>query len=130
MSLIQGSGWRWGWNGERGLIGGEDWAMELSPEEWWDWCRRCDQIWSTWQTLQAHLMPGENLTLEQHSPLLTLILTGSSEQMTLYVQLHTGRVAEGQWQGAAVYSLLASVLQGAQGAFAESPSAALGEGPE
>jgi len=136
--LCQGVGWRFGWNGEQGLIGGDDWALELTAEEWQDWCCTCRNLWDTWQAMQAHLMPEEDLTLERQTDLLTMNLfvpaalalvepvcraklgngtcsPGSPPQVRLYVQLCTGRVAEGQWQGESAQTLLARM-------------AALGEG--
>lgn len=107
--LCQGAGWRFGWNGEQGLLGGEDWALELTATEWQEWCRTCRELWETWQTMQAHLMDEEDLTLERQSQFLMVILTGSRGNPTLYLRLLTGRVAEGQWRGEAAHTLLARI---------------------
>jgi Domain of unknown function (DUF1818) len=59
-----GSGWRIGWNpntGEfKGLVGTDDWAMELTETELNDFCRLLGHLADTMKQLESELMDEES----------------------------------------------------------------------
>ncbi|MFM2431169.1 MAG: hypothetical protein RLZZ511_2382 [Cyanobacteriota bacterium] len=111
--LKTGSGWRFGWDPEaiefRGLIGADDWSIELTQAELDDFCRLVGQLAETMQSMQAALMAEEALTLEAESEWLWLEAEGMPSAYGLRVILLTGRRAEGAWLVAAVPGLLGAV---------------------
>ena len=53
--LKKGLGWRIGWNPTsstyQGLVGGEDWALELTEAEFNDFCRLFEQLDQTMKVM-------------------------------------------------------------------------------
>ena len=69
-----GAGWRLGWNPEelefQGLVGGDDWSIELTAEELDDFCRLLDQLSKTISQMADELMDEERIACEAESDLL------------------------------------------------------------
>ncbi|MDA0266264.1 MAG: DUF1818 family protein [Cyanobacteria bacterium] len=108
--LKAGKGWRLGWNPDaplfKGLIGGDDWAIEMTATEFQDFCRLAPQLAETMATMAADLMDAERLTCEAESETLWLEVEGYPHAFELRVLLLTGRQAEGGWPATVVSELL------------------------
>jgi Domain of unknown function (DUF1818) len=105
-----GGGWRIGWNPAAtefpGLIGTDDWAIELTAVEFADFVRLTGQLVATMRSMQAELMDEEAIDLEAESAALWLEVTGFPSAYTLRVIIQSGRRAEGTWAAAAVAGLV------------------------
>jgi hypothetical protein len=105
-----GAGWRLGWNpnaGEfKGLVGADDWAIELTEAELQDFCRLSGQLVETMSQLASELMDEEKIACEAESDLLWMEVEGYPHAYSLRLILNTGRRAEVSWQEAAVPSLV------------------------
>lgn len=113
--LRQGEGWRVGWMPKRSpycaLIGGDTWAFELTADEWREFCDGLHHLMAATQAANAELMEDETLTLERVTERVSLTMTGLVDRCELYVQLQSGRQAEGLWRAAAVPGLVEAVLR-------------------
>ncbi|WP_341526381.1 DUF1818 family protein [Nostoc sp. UHCC 0302] len=111
--LKSGSGWRIGWNPDapefKGLVGTDDWAIELTEAELNDFCRLLAQLADTMKQLAAELMDEEKIACEAETDLLWMEVEGYPDDYSLRLILNTGRCAEGTWNAAAVPSLLQAV---------------------
>lgn len=111
--LKQGRGWRLGWNPDAqefpGLIGTEDWAIELTEAELNDFCRLALQLLQTMTQLSQELMEEEKISCEAESDRLWLEAEGYPHAYTLRFILLSGRRGEGSWQAIAVPSLLQAI---------------------
>jgi Domain of unknown function (DUF1818) len=112
-SLKSGPGWRLGWNPESlsfpGLVGTDDWAIELTPAELADFWRLTLQLAETMTAMQAELMDEEALTLEAESEHLWLEACGFPSAYGLRLIVQSGRRVEGAWAAAAVPGLVAAI---------------------
>lgn len=110
--LKQGDGWRLGWDPTAleftGLVGTEDWAIELTAAEFADFCRLFQQLAETMAQMALELMPEEQITCEAESEWLWLEVAGYPHAYRLSLILHSGRRAEGSWPPTAVPGLLAA----------------------
>ncbi|MDB9375301.1 DUF1818 family protein [Nodularia sphaerocarpa] len=108
--IKSGLGWRIGWNPNapefKGLIGTEDWAIELTEAELNDFCRLLAQLADTMKQLASELMEEEKIACEAESDLLWLEVEGYAHAYSLRLILNTGRGVEGKWEAAAVPELL------------------------
>jgi hypothetical protein len=107
--LKSGSGWRLGWDTEatfQGLVGTEDWAIELTEAELEDFCRLALQLSDTMQQMQSELMDEERISCELESDLLWMEAEGFPQSYGLRLILLTGRRAEAAWSEAAVPGLV------------------------
>ena len=99
--LKKGQGWRLGWNTEEiaypGLIGGDDWAIELSKVEFADFCRLFEQLATTMEAMAEELMEEERIACEAESELLWLEVEGFPQSYSGRVILNQGRRCEGNW---------------------------------
>ncbi|MGQ9838729.1 MAG: DUF1818 family protein [Cyanobacteriota bacterium] len=113
--LLKGSGWRLGWDpaGQHfvALVGGETWALELTQTEWQDFVAGLQRLVKDMEAIGSQLMAEEKITLEQVSPSLTLIASGTATAWSLYLQLHQGRRAEGFWSAGAALELSRAVAE-------------------
>lgn len=113
--LLKGSGWRLGWDPTRqhfvALVGGETWALELTQSEWQDFVAGLQRLVQDLEAIGSQLMAEEGITLEQASPSLTLIASGTATAWSLYLQLHQGRRGEGFWPAGAALELSRVVTQ-------------------
>lgn len=102
--LKTGTGWRLGWDAEapefKGLVGGDDWAIELTEDEWHDFCRLSDQLHETLQYIAQELMDEERIACELESDLIWLEAEGFPDAYSLRLIIQTGRRAEGYWKNA------------------------------
>ncbi|MBE9032887.1 DUF1818 family protein [filamentous cyanobacterium LEGE 11480] len=111
--LKSGAGWRIGWNPEalefQGLVGTDDWAIELTQAELDDFCRLALQLSETMQLMQQELMDEEVITIEAESDCLWIEAEGFPSAYGLRFILQSGRGVEGAWLVAAVPGLLGAV---------------------
>ncbi|OLP19550.1 hypothetical protein BST81_04575 [Leptolyngbya sp. 'hensonii'] len=107
-----GTGWRLGWDGTaavfKGLVGGEDWALELTEAELEDFRRLVSQLAETLSQMASELMDQEKIACEVESELLWLGAEGYPQAYNLRLLLLTGRRAEGFWSETAVPELIQS----------------------
>ena len=106
-----GNGWRIGWNPQaqsefKGLVGTNDWAVELTEQELQDFCRLSMQLAQTMNQLNSELMDEEKITCEAESNLIWLEVSGYAQCYSLRFILLNGRCAEGSWDESAVIGLL------------------------
>lgn len=108
--IKSGVGWRIGWNPAavkyQGLVGTDDWAIELTAAELNDFCRLAVQLAQSIDHLAAELMDQEKITCEAESDLLWMEASGYPHSYSLRFILSTGRCAEGSWTPAAVPDLI------------------------
>lgn len=99
--LKTGEGWRIGWNQKAdkytGLVGSDDWAIELSEAELNDFCRLLLQLVDTMNQMQTELMDREKITCEAETDLLWLEVTGYPHAYSLRLILNCDRRCEGNW---------------------------------
>ena len=109
-----GSGWRIGWNPEppefKGLVGTDDWAIELTEAELNDFCRLLTQLADTMKQLAKELMDEEKIACEAESDLLWMEVEGYPHDYELRFILNTGRCVEGKWNADAVGGMLQAAL--------------------
>lgn len=105
-----GPGWRIGWNPAaaefKGLVGTEDWSIELTETEIADFCRLLSQLADTIAQLREELMDEEAIACEVESDRLWLEVQGYPDAYSLHFILLTGRRCEGCWSAVAVPELL------------------------
>ncbi len=105
-----GLGWRIGWNPNstefKGLVGGDDWAIELTEAELNDFCRLLEQLSESISHLASELMDEEKISCEAESDLLWMEVEGYSHAYSLHLILNTGRRGEGRWVASAVPGLV------------------------
>jgi hypothetical protein len=111
--LKSGHGWRLGWNPEaeqfQGLVGTDEWAVELTEAELADFCRLGLQLAETMQAMQQELMEEERISCEAESDLLWLEAEGFPHAYRLRLILLTGRRTEAEWTETAVGELIQAV---------------------
>lgn len=105
-----GAGWRLGWNPQatkyQGLVGGDDWAIELTEAELDDFCRLLGQLAQAMSQMANELMDDEKITCEAESDLLWMEVEGYPHAYTLRFILNTGRCCEGSWLAESVPGLV------------------------
>jgi len=113
QQIQAGKGWRLGWNPDAsefcGLVGGDEWAVELTEAELKDFCRLLLQLADMMQQMASELMPEEKLQCEVESDRLWLEADGLPHSYHLHLLLLTGRRSEGSWVATAVPGLLQAV---------------------
>jgi hypothetical protein len=106
-------GWRIGWNPHNdrypALLGGEDWAMELTEAELNDFCRLLEKLTATMSQMASELMEEEKIACEAESDLLWLEVEGYPHAYSLRVILNSGRRCEGNWTETAVSGLVEGI---------------------
>jgi hypothetical protein len=99
--IKKGKGWRIGWNTQEvaypGLVGGEDWAIELTSAEFADFYRLLGELTTTMTVMATELMDEERISCEAESDLLWLEVEGFPHAYSLRVILSQGRCCEGNW---------------------------------
>ena len=107
--LKKGKGWRVGWNPQAktypGLVGGDDWAIELTEAEFNDFSRLLEQLAQTMIAMNQELMDAERIACEAESELLWLEVEGYPTAYSLRLILNQGRRCEGNWPTEAVSEL-------------------------
>jgi Domain of unknown function (DUF1818) len=115
--IKSGNGWRIGWNPSvpvfKGLVGTENWAVELTEAELDDFCRLSAQLADTMNQLASELMDEEKIACEAESDLVWMEVEGYPHDYSLRFILNSGRSVEGEFAAAAVGALLqaASMLK-------------------
>ncbi len=108
--LKNGKGWRVGWKKNapvyKGLIGADDWAMELTQSEMQDFLRLLLQINQTITDINQHLMEQETIACEVESELMWLSAEGYPDNYSLRIILSQHRGCEGTWPEHVVDSLI------------------------
>jgi hypothetical protein len=111
--IKSGIGWRIGWNPVApeftGLVGTEDWAIELTEAEFNEFCRLFNQLADTMKHLSTELMDDEKIACEAESDLLWMEVEGYPCAYNLRFILNTGRGTEGKWVASAVSELLQAI---------------------
>jgi Domain of unknown function (DUF1818) len=110
--LKSGAGWRIGWNPNNaypGLVGADDWAIELTAAELDDFCRLLSQLVDNMRSIQAELMDEEQIACEAESELIWIQVAGLPSKYSLRLILNTGRGCEGNWTAAAVVELVTAI---------------------
>ena len=110
--LKSGAGWRVGWNPSskyQGLVGGDDWAFELTAAELADFCRLLGQLVANVRSIETELMDEESIACEAESDLVWMQLAGIRSKYGLRLILNTGRSCEGNWDVDAVAELITAV---------------------
>ena len=96
--IKKGNGWRIGWKKDapvyKGLIGTDDWAIELTQPEMEDFVRLLLEINQAIIDISEHLMDEETITCELESNLLWLEARGYAHQYSLTVILSQQRCCE------------------------------------
>jgi len=108
--IKNGSGWRLGWDSKaidyQGLVGGDNWSIELTEAELDDFCRLLVQLAQTMSEIASELMDEEKITCEAESDLLWMEVEGYPDAYTLRLILNTRRRCEGSWLASAVPNLV------------------------
>ena len=111
--LKTGKHWRVGWNETanpfNGLVGGEDWACELTAAEFNDFVRLLTELRQSIDAMQADLMDEEAIAIAQETDLLWMQVNGYPHRYSLSFILLTGRRAEGHWDQAATLELIQAI---------------------
>ena len=111
--LKKGAGWRIGWNPEeeiyKGLVGSDDWAIELTEGELTDFCRLLIELAHTMEAMADSIMTEERIACEAESSLLWLEVEGYVDAYSLRLILNHGRRCEGNWSPEAVAALVVEV---------------------
>jgi hypothetical protein len=108
--LRSGSGWRLGWDASapqfQGLVGGDDWAFELTAEELQDFCRLLVRLADSMSQMTGELMDEEKLHCEVEGDLLWLEAAGYPGAYSIRLILNQGRRGEGFWPASVVPELI------------------------
>lgn len=96
-----GDGWRIGWHPQAdkypGLVGANDWAMELTEAELNDFCRLLNQLVATMNQMEEELMDEEKISCEAETDLLWMEVEGYPDAYSLRLILNCDRRCEGNW---------------------------------
>ncbi len=100
--LRKGQGWRVGWNSlaEKypGLVGSDEWAIELTKSEFQEFYRLLRQLTDTMTQMETELMDEERIAIEAETDLLWLEVEGYPQAYSLRLILNRDRRCEGNWQ--------------------------------
>jgi len=111
--IKSGVGWRIGWDADApifvGLVGSDDWSLELTAAELNDFCRLVPQLAEAIAQISHELMDEEAIGCEVESSLLWLEAQGFPDAYKLHLILLSGRGGEGYWSAAAVPELVRAV---------------------
>jgi len=113
--VLEGEGWRLGWDPTAdsfcALLAGEHWALELTAEEFKDFCRLSRQLAAAMAAMAEQLVDEERLTCEQESETIWLEAEGFPARYGLRFILLTGRNCEGEWPVGIASQLIAVLSQ-------------------
>ncbi len=116
MQVQEGEGWRWLEDPARHpfvvLIGGQDWAVELTAEEARGLQQGLVQLVQEHRGLVNQLMPEEAISLEMERGPLWMALEGDREVWQLRFVLtpaSQSRAVEGSWQPEASVALVSAL---------------------
>lgn len=113
--IKEGNGWRLGWNENaddyQGLLAGNNWAIELTHQEFQDFCRLAQQLAANMAVIAAELMDEERITCEAESEMLWLEAEGFPQRFALRFIVQSGRGCEGGWPAETTQELLQAMGQ-------------------
>ena len=99
--MRSGDGWRIGWHPQgdkyQGLVGANDWAIELTQSELTDFYRLLNQLVETMIMMKAELMEQEKISCEAETALLWMEVEGYPDSYSLRLILNSDRRCEGNW---------------------------------
>ena len=111
--LLSGEGWRIGFRSDaelyKGLVGADSWAIELTGDEFRDFCKLVSQLAETMQVMASELSDGEKICCTLETEDICLEVNGYPHAFNLHFQLLTGRRSEGFWDESAVPFLVAAI---------------------
>ena len=111
----QGQGWRLGFDPNAPLypflIGGDDWAVELTQAEFDDFQRLSRELRQTVTAIAPELMAEETISCEVESEGLWLEIEGYVQGYELRFILGQGRRAEGKWAASVLPEFLIALDQ-------------------
>ena len=111
--LKTGVGWRIGWDAEaatfQGLVGADNWALELTTAELEEFARLLNQLVSAIAQMQSELMDEEAIACEVESDLIWLEAIGYPHAYSLHLMVLTGRRGEGHWAAEVLPELIQAV---------------------
>ncbi len=100
--IKSGDGWRIGWHPHGGkyvgLVGTEDWAIELTKAELDDFYRLLNQLVDTMSQMSAELMDEEKISCEAETDFLWMEVEGYFDSYSLRLILNGDRRCEGSWR--------------------------------
>ncbi|BAQ66463.1 DUF1818 family protein [Geminocystis sp. NIES-3709] len=108
--IKKGKGWRIGWRKDvpiyKGLIGAEDWAIELTSQEMQDFRSLLLQIHQSMLDISNHLMEEETIVCEVESELMWLGAQGYSHLYSVRIIIFQSRKCEGTWSENIIQDLI------------------------
>lgn len=108
--IKQGKGWRIGWDATAtqfpGLVGAENWAIELTEPELDDFCCLVGQLAETIHQIGRELVAEEKICCEIESDRLWLEAEGYAQSYSLRLIVLAGRRCEGAWEAIATADLI------------------------
>ncbi|MGL5793080.1 MAG: DUF1818 family protein [Waterburya sp.] len=108
--MQSGDGWRIGWHPHgskyQGLVGADEWAIELTKAELDDFVRLLNQLVETMSQMDAELMDEEKISCEAETNLLWIEVEGYPHSYSLRLILNSDRRCEGNWQAGVAPKLL------------------------
>jgi hypothetical protein len=111
--LKAGEGWRLGWQPAigafQGLVGTDEWAVELTQAEFAHFHRLLLQLVDAIQQTSDQLMDKETITCEATSDLIWMQVRGYPHQFSLSFILLSGRRVEGQWDASSTLELVNAI---------------------
>ncbi|HEY9878084.1 MAG TPA: DUF1818 family protein, partial [Leptolyngbyaceae cyanobacterium] len=111
--IKEGSGWRLGWDTEaalyKGLIAGEAWSLELTEQEFQDFCALAQQLAKTMAQIASELMEAERIACEAETERIWLEAEGFPQEYSLHILVLTGRRCEGEWPAEVVPELVQAI---------------------
>ncbi len=113
QQIKQGKGWRVGWNSDapiyQGLIGTDDWAIELTTTEIKELQRLLSQLIESLSAIADQLMAEEKIVVELESDILWLEVEGYIDNYAFSLILHNHRRCEAHWPASAVPPLVQAI---------------------
>ncbi|PZV01247.1 MAG: DUF1818 domain-containing protein [Leptolyngbya sp.] len=110
----EGDGWRLGWDATApeycGLLGGSNWAVEVTKDEFYTFRRLAMEISESMQAIACELMEDERITCEVEANHLWIEADGFPEAYSLRFILKSGRQCEGEWDVEATQQMLQAIF--------------------
>lgn len=111
--LYSGRGWRIGWLPDaypfQGLVGGDNWAFELTRQELKEFCQIGIQLIESMQAMAFELSEAEKLTCTAETENIWLEASGYPDNFNLRLQILTGRRGEGMWTHKSLMDMMAAI---------------------
>lgn len=112
-TVHSGEGWRVGWHPHnleyQGLLGSDNWAIELTQAEFRDFHRLLSQLLATMAEMETELMDGERISCEAETDLIWIEVEGFPRSYSLRFILNCDRRCEGSWNEGVAPKLLSAI---------------------